>query len=353
MFRSFRLLRGKHVFALLAFSAWDTSSLFLWKQQQTDPVGTKDVNITDKFRQLRDKYTAPQYPIVLCHGLLGFDTLMLIPPLQQAFGTGVIEEIDETDESGTSGSVMINYWSGIEDALKDAGAQVVTAKVPPFGSIAGRAELLDLLLQKKFEDLHKKEGHRIKINLVGHLMGGLDSRYLISKLQNENSSYEVVSLTTVGTPHRGSEVADFVMNLVDSDGNLGALCPTAILQLTTEYAAKFNADVLDNPSVQYYSYGALMDISGIRLFRATYEIIKLGILGRGEKNVANDGMVSVELAKWGDYVGTLEGVDHLDLINWTNRVRTVVDTVLFQQPPQFNAIALYLDIAENLSKNGF
>lgn len=30
---------------------------------------------------------------------------------------------------------------------------------------------------------------------------------------------------------------------------------------------------------------------------------------------------SVESSRWGDYKGTLIGVSHLDLINWTNRLK--------------------------------
>lgn len=38
----------------------------------------------------------------------------------------------------------------------------------------------------------------------------------------------------------------------------------------------------------------------------------------------NDGLVSVASSKWGGkdgYKGTLMGVNHLDLINWTNRMK--------------------------------
>jgi triacylglycerol lipase len=66
----------------------------------------------------------------------------------------------------------------------------------------------------------------------------------------------------------------------------------------------------------------------------------------------NDGIVSVESAKWGNYVGTLDQVDHLDLINWTNKTKRVVDKLLFNEDSKFNAIALYLDIANNLAKEG-
>jgi len=42
--------------------------------------------------------------------------------------------------------------------------------------------------------------------------------------------------------------------------------------------------------------------------------------GEGE----NDGLVSVDSSRWGSYKGTVVGVDHLDLINWTNRLRWAV-----------------------------
>lgn len=38
----------------------------------------------------------------------------------------------------------------------------------------------------------------------------------------------------------------------------------------------------------------------------------------------NDGLVSVASSQWGEYKGTLVGVNHLDLINWTSRIRWLV-----------------------------
>lgn len=38
------------------------------------------------------------------------------------------------------------------------------------------------------------------------------------------------------------------------------------------------------------------------------------------------------------------GVSHLDLINWTNRLKWLVGDVM-GNPRKFNAIAFYLDIA--------
>ena len=74
----------------------------------------------------------------------------------------------------------------------------------------------------------------------------------------------------------------------------------------------------------------------------------------------NDGLVSVASSKWGDYKGTLVNVSHLDLINWTNRLRWLVWEMTGNKRKyashvmimpywrltfnSFNAIAFYLDI---------
>lgn len=352
-------LRASSILAILAVSIWDPTRDFLVRNESADiKQPRRDLKIIkDKFRLLKEKYNAPKYPIVLCHGLSGFDTLVLFQAPQFAWNTTEDlkqfgKRLEDVSHEVDSGSVMLNYWYGIEEALKKAGCKVFTAKVPAFGTIQERAELLDALLTQKCKNYPGKvEGERMKINLVGHSMGGLDSRYLISQIQNEESPYEVVSLTTVSTPHHGSECADFVMRMIENDKNLSAVCPKAIPQLTTKYLKEFNREVRNKAGVTYFSYGALMDPKGFRLFRATYEIIKSEIEKNGLSEIENDGMVSVELARWGNYMGTLEDVDHMDLINWTNRIRATVDKMIFNQAPSFNAIALYLDIAETLSKN--
>lgn len=62
----------------------------------------------------------PKYPIVLAHGLLGFDELRLAGPLLPG----------------------VQYWRGIKEALASKGVDVITATVPPSGSIEQRAEEL-------------------------------------------------------------------------------------------------------------------------------------------------------------------------------------------------------------------
>jgi triacylglycerol lipase len=45
------------------------------------------------------------------------------------------------------------------------------------------------------------------VNLMAHSMGGLDCRYLISKVRPEE--YTPLSLTTFSTPHHGSPFMDW------------------------------------------------------------------------------------------------------------------------------------------------
>lgn len=369
------------------------------------PKDPFDVLITDKFAVLRPKYSVPKHPVVLCHGFLGFDRVSLLHKPR------IVAKTEEKVSEIAEGLINVDYWHGIREALEEQGAKVLIAKVPPFGTIKDRATHLDSYLTSQCAKLRGKdengpsggklavhevnsgfcgetsglEEHAegasksakndqngisagpsgdnvttplspVKINLVSHSMGGLDARYLISKLHGPHSPYKVVSLTTVSTPHHGSECADFVQELIRQESFLGGFCPPSIYQLTTGYLKQFNKEVLDDPDVAYFSYGARMRPRWFSVFRPSWHIIK-GRLQKAGKGKAvysdNDGMVSVSSSKWGHYLGTLDEVDHLDLINWTNRLRSMVDRLVFKTDPKFNPIALYLDIADKLEKQGF
>lgn len=91
---------------------------------------------------------------------------------------------------------------------------------------------------------------------------------------------------------------------------------------------------------RYFSYGATVQPSIWSVFRLSHKIL-------AQMEGPNDGMVSVASSRWGGdegYKGTLIGVSHLDLINWTNRLKWMAGD-LMGNPRKFNAIAFYLDIA--------
>lgn len=77
---------------------------------------------------------------------------------------------------------------------------------------------------------------------------------------------------------------------------------------------RFNPRTPDVEGVRYFSYGATLEPQLTSVFRYSHSIIE-------KAEGPNDGLVSVRSAQWGTYKGTLQDVSHLDLINWTNRLR--------------------------------
>lgn len=278
--------------------------------------------ITDSYASLRQTYDTPKSPIVLAHGLLGFDELRI------------------------AGSLLpgVHYWRGITEALTANGIEVILTSVPPSASIEERAAKLSA-------DIEKKAGGK-SVNIVAHSMGGLDARYMISRMKPGN--VRVRSLTTVASPHRGSAFADYVFERIGKD-RLSDVYKAlkkmnvetgAFSQLTTRYMVEeFNPKTPDREGVKYFSYGAMATPALWSAFRGSHRIVE-------EAEGANDGLVSVESSRWGTYKGTLVGVSHLDLINWTNRLRWLVWEMVGNKRT-FNAIAFYLDTADMLAKEGY
>src|SRR3954469_20978251 len=115
------------------------------------------------------KFAPLQAPIVLVHGLLGFDRLQV------------------------GGLTLVNYFPGVVEALQAGGSRVFAPALSPTAGIAQRAaQLRDFILRTcPHEPVH----------LIAHSMGGLDARYLVSRLDMAD---RILTLTTLGTPHRGT-----------------------------------------------------------------------------------------------------------------------------------------------------
>lgn len=236
----------------------------------------------------------PKNPIVLAHGLLGFAELKL------------------------AGSFLpsIHYWHGIKDALSRRKCEVITTTVPPSSSVEQRAAELARGIEAQAQGK--------SVNIIAHSMGGLDARYMISQLKP--AGVRVKSLVTVATPHHGSTFADYLMDEIGPERlpslynmweRITGFETGAFNQLTKRYMTEdFNPKTPDDPEVRYFSYGAMVHEKPPLLspFRLSHGIIH-GIEG------PNDGLVSVQSSQWGTYKGTLSGVNHLDLINWSNRFR--------------------------------
>src|SRR5207237_9941038 len=85
------------------------------------------------------------------------------------------------------------------------GFEVVVVQGKAWDTVQERAAALKAQILAQYPD------PRVKVNLIGHSMGGLDSRYAVSNL---GLGDKVASVTTIGTPHRGSSVADVIFGLL-------------------------------------------------------------------------------------------------------------------------------------------
>lgn len=80
----------------------------------------------------------------------------------------------------------------------------------------------------------------------------------------------------------------------------------AYANLSTDYCKNyFNPNTPNDPNIAYYSYGANASFPAWSLLNLPSKWVK-------EKEGINDGLVSVESAKWGTYIKTLQA-DHWDL----------------------------------------
>jgi triacylglycerol lipase len=232
-------------------------------------------------------------PIVLVHGIFGFNQLTL------------------------GGLRLAEYFRSIPEALRADGHFVPEPpRLNPAGSVLERAQDLKNYL------LDHSEFSARKIHIIAHSLGGLDSRFMTAKL---GMADRVLSLTTIGTPHHGSPIADIVANGVNPDlsrfiEHLGVDIK-AVFDLTTEACRKFNADVSDMPGVQYFCVGGQFEphrVLGVPqgLLGLTHEIVF-----KTESN--NDGLVSVASAtmeRSGWVTLNAWNANHFRLINWGENI---------------------------------
>lgn len=214
-----------------------------------------------------------------------------------------------------------NYWGRIPKALISGGALIYYSSQDAWGTIEENAKAIkqDILSVLK-------ETHSEKVNIIAHSKGGLEARYMIYGL---GMSDKVASLTTISTPHRGSKTIDFLVKIPDfmykgaaflvngCSRILGDKNPDfskTVRQLTTAYCSAFNEKIQDHKEVYYQSYAALMKNS----FSDMILLIPHFIVRRFDGD--NDGIVSVESAKWGEFKGTIKGtrnrgISHTDIID--------------------------------------
>ena len=244
---------------------------------------------------------------------------------------------------------LFNYWGRIPRELIRNGATIYYGKQDSATSM----EICANEIKEQVLKIIEKEKCE-KVNIIGHSKGGLDARYAISCLGIDKN---VASLTTVGTPHRGCKFVDqllcrfpdkFVHALAKKYNSvylkLGDKTTdfySGIYDLTTSKCAEFNEKVPNKEGVVYQSVSSKMS----SMFSAGFPLnICYAFIARKEGE--NDGFVTVESSKHGNYLGCYStkgkrGVSHGDTID-----------LMRENIRGFDVCECYVDIVRELKAKG-
>lgn len=135
------------------------------------------------------------YPVVFAHGMGGFDNLLGYDYWGDDYGTFVGDACNEFLEVYCNGDI-------------DGGQKAYAAQVPAFQT----SELRGLDLADDIEGFLATSGAS-KVNLIGHSQGGLDIRKAARVLYERYGTAKVRVLISISSPHRGSPVAKYILDL--------------------------------------------------------------------------------------------------------------------------------------------
>ena len=290
------------------------------------------------------KIVKTKYPIVLVHGLFGFDCIMGYP-----------------------------YFFKITDSLRKLGCDVYTPAVSATNTTEERGKQLLAEVRK----ILKKSGAE-KVNLIGHSQGSPTCRY-VAALHPEL----VGSVTSVNGVNFGSEIADLMLDIlsgklvgnsanliVESFMKLISLLSTkpllpqdfkgSLQSLSTEGTNEFNKKYpqglpetwggqgkeLETNGVYYYSWSGIIKLNavneGLNILDPTHAIlVALSAFFKKERN-QNDGLVGRYATHLGKVIGSDYQMDHLDAIN----------QLAGAHPTKPDPVKLYLDHAARLHFKG-
>lgn len=243
-----------------------------------------------------------------------------------------------------------NYWGRVPADLEKNGARIY------YGNQESAASIDDCgkHIAARIKEIVDETGCG-KVNIIAHSKGGLDSRAAITLY---GAAPYVASLTTVNTPHRGCQFADYLLgkapeglkNAVASKYNaalrkLGDKNPdfiAAVTDLTHDAAKTFNERCPDVDGVYYQSIGSksVRAASGRFPLNLSYHLVNYF-------DGPNDGLVALPSMKWGadfTYVTPRKsrGITHGDMIDL---MRENIDG--------FDVRETYVELVSGLKQKGF
>ena len=248
-------------------------------------------------------------------------------------------------------SERLNYWGRIPAELKKNGATIFYGEHNSAAAVKDSA----LELEKRIEEIVQETGCE-KINIIAHSKGGLDSRAAIALT---GAGKYVASLTTINTPHRGCEFADYLLKEIPEAqqktiasgyntvaAKLGDKNPdflAAVYDLTHDRCTARNEVIHDDPNIYYQSVGSVLRgaSSGQFPLNFVYHLVKYF---DGE----NDGLVGVDSFEWGGALTMLRnevsgrGISHADMIDLSR-----------ENIEGFDVREFYVDLVSKLREKGF
>ncbi len=220
-------------------------------------------------------------------------------------------------------SVRFNYWGRIPKELILNGAAVFYGNHQSAASVSDSGKEL----AERIKQIVAETGCE-KVNIIAHSKGGLDCRYAIEHCDVADC---VASLTTINTPHRGCQFADYLLAKVPSS-TLEKIARTynKVLRKIGDPNPDFVASVVDLTSEQVriltdslpVPEGIYCQSVGSKLNRATNGQFPLNFSYPLVKHFdgANDGLVGEESFRFGENFTFLttsgkRGISHGDVID--------------------------------------
>ena len=233
----------------------------------------------------------------------------------------------------------------IQKKLEESGYRVYIANTDGVGTIENNAAQL----KREIDEILEKEGAE-KINIIAHSKGGLDSVYMI---ENLDMGEKVASLTTLCTPHKGSQLATRITKLPSfilrflafwlntfykllKDENPDALTACRQLESKVEITAEKLAGVQD---IYCQSYSATMHKAS-----SDFVLSIPFLISRHFENDESDGMVSKTSAQFAEYKGDCldDSVSHNEVVCFMTRKKK-----------KEKVVAFYHALLEDLAERGF
>lgn len=256
-----------------------------------------------------------KYPIILAHGIILKDFKYF-----KAFGK-------------------------IEKILKSEGCSVYTSRTDGFGTVENNAAQL----KAQIEEILRTENAE-KVNIIAHSKGGLDAKHMIEKLGMED---KVASLTTLCTPHKGSQIATKILGMpkplkkftafwvnfvyrIFGDKKPDSLAVCEQLKSMPEAETELT-DFSDKVYCQSYS-------AQLKRSRDDFVMGIPLIFSKKYERSATDGMVSEESSKFGSYRGecTEGSVSHSEIVDF-----------MVKKKKKEKIYAFYIALCRELAEKGF